>query len=441
MGFAKSSDVDNRPTVAFATVGCRLNQAETDAVAEDFNNRGFEVVKFAENADVYYINTCTVTGRADRSSRQLIHRARRKNPDALILAVGCFAQRDAGKLAEENEVDIVLGVAEKSNPFEYIQTDLSRPDTPQIYVHDDGRELAPAVGTRVSGRSRAFLKVQDGCDHACAYCAVTLVRGKSRSVPAQAIGQALVRVKNAGFEEVVITGVDVSAWGKDLQDETRDFIHLVEMAAEVGIERVRLSSLEPWELSPERISRLAGIPQWCEHFHISLQSAAPAVLKAMRRETDIGLLKESISELLVHRPDATIGADIIAGFPGETETDFQQTLAFINDAPLHYLHVFPYSIRPDTPAAEMSGHLAPELITFRAQKLRETGQSARRAHQEVCLGKTMEVLIEQDRLHGYTRNYLRIRLVKGEAQPRSRVMVNLLCLDETNELIDAEVIS
>ncbi len=197
------------------------------------------------------------------------------------------------------------------------------------------------MGTRISGRSRAFLKVQDGCDHACAYCAVTLVRGPSRSVPANEVATALKRIRNAGFEEVVFTGVDISAWGIDIDGEIRDYVDLVEMAAETGIPRIRVSSLEPWEIDPKRIERLAGIEPWCEHFHISLQSAAPYVLERMNRTTDIGKLKEALRELLRQRPRATLGADIIAGFPGEREQDFRQTLRFLDEGPYTLPSCFP----------------------------------------------------------------------------------------------------
>ncbi|MFH0881695.1 MAG: radical SAM protein, partial [bacterium] len=198
---------NNRPRVAFATVGCRLNQAEADATCDEFTSRGWQVVHFGQSAELVMINTCTVTGRADRSSRQLIHRARRDNPEAIVVAAGCFAASHAEGLAAESEVDIILGVNEKVRPFDYIP-ESGRPAKPLIYVNDADSEVRTAVGTRVSGRSRAFLKVQDGCDHTCTYCAVTLVRGPSRSAPLDDIKAALRRIIAAGFEEVIFTGVD-----------------------------------------------------------------------------------------------------------------------------------------------------------------------------------------------------------------------------------------
>lgn len=423
--------------VAFATVGCRLNQAETDAAMEQFTSRGWTIVPFNQEADLYYVNTCTVTGAADRSSRQLIHRARRRNNDALLVAAGCFAVRGAEELAQGGEVDLVLGIREKARPFDFLPESGSRPEQAKVFVDTDGSEpVRSAVGTRVTGRSRAFLKVQDGCDHACAYCAVTLARGPSRSAAIDDVRQALRRVHASGFEEVVITGVDVTAWGQDLPG-TLDFITLVEEAAEVGIPRVRLSSLEPWEVTPERIARLAAVPAWCEHFHLSLQSADPELLVRMGRPTDLGRLKEALRELQRLRPRTTLGADIIAGFPGETDAAHQRTVVFLDEGPLHYLHVFPFSPRPGTPAAELGGRVDPEIIKARAEILRTEGRRRRLNHLRSAVGERDELLIEQDGQTGYTRGYLRARLVSGRAKPRTRVSVILDHLDEDQGLLHA----
>lgn len=428
------------PRVAFATVGCRLNQAETDAAMEDFAAHGWRVVPFKEEADLYFINTCTVTGRADRSSRQLIHRARRRSGRAMIVAVGCFAERAARELADEGEVDVVLGVREKARPFDYLPEDMTRPPMPLIHVDEERGPARSAVGTRVSGRSRAFLKVQDGCDHSCAYCAVTLVRGPSRSVPIEDIRQALHRVRGAGFEEVVLTGVDLTAWGRDLPDERRDFVDLVAEAAEAGIPRVRVSSMEPWELSPERIARLADVEAWCEHFHLSLQSGDEALLERMGRQTDLGRLRESLAELLRRRPHATLGADIIAGFPGETEQAFENTLRFLDNGPLHYLHVFPFSARPGTPAAEMADRVDHETIHNRAEILRREGRIRRRRRLSEAVGGEAEILVETNGKGGYTRSYLRTRLEGDEAEPRTRVRALLTSLDDKDDILYAKVI-
>jgi len=439
----KSSDSDRnssghiQPTVAFSTVGCRLNQAETDSVMEQFADRGWVKTAFKEKADLYFINTCTVTGRADRSSRKLIHRARRTNPDATVVAVGCFAASAAKELAEECEVDYVLGVSEKNTPFDFIPEHPHRLIAPEIHISDDSRKTKVAVGNRVSGRSRAFLKIQDGCDHACTYCAVTLVRGKSRSVVWDEISSTMERTLAAGFEEIVITGVDITAWGRDLSGENRDFVDLVYLASDIGFERVRISSLEPWEITEHRIRRLAENPAWCEHFHISLQSAAPDVLNRMKRPTDLDNLKTSIKTLLEVRPKSTIGADIIAGFPGETESDFKKSMDFVSAAPLHYLHVFPYSVRPGTPAAEFDNHLDPKTIARRAEEFRRLSAYQRGNHLHNSIGNLDELLVEHDGRTGYSRGYLRTRLLDETHEPRKRVAIEILSVDKDKDILFA----
>jgi len=423
--------------VSFATVGCRLNQAEAEAARDEFLSKGWQIVDFGETAELVMINTCTVTGRADRSSRQLIHRARRDNPGALVVAAGCFAASHANELALESEADLILGVNEKARPFDFIPAS-GRPDKPLIHIDEVENSVKTAVGTRVSGRSRAFLKVQDGCDRACAYCAVTLVRGPSRSAPLDEIKAALYRIIAAGYEEIVFTGVDLTSWGRDLNGKGGDFIDLVSLAAEMGIPRVRVSSLEPWELSPQRIQRLAAIMPWCEHLHISLQSADPQLLESMNRPTDLGRLREALAELIRLRPRATLGADVIAGFPGERPDAFERTLRFLDDGPLHYLHVFPFSPRPGTPAAKLPGALDRETIHRRAKALRDAGRKRRRAHLAEMTGTEDELLIEENGRAGYTRSYLRATLTEGKFRPRTRVPVTLIRLDDNDDFLHAK---
>ncbi|MBZ0264559.1 tRNA (N(6)-L-threonylcarbamoyladenosine(37)-C(2))-methylthiotransferase MtaB [bacterium] len=424
--------------VAFSTLGCRLNQAETEAAMEQFVSRGWTVVDFDKPADVYYINTCTVTGSADRSSRQLLHRARRKNEDAVVVAAGCFAKRAALELADSSEVDLVLGTIEKMHPFDHHDY-LERPAKPIVKVFGDGdKKVHPAVGTRISGRTRAHLKVQDGCDHSCAYCAVTLARGKSRSASWGDILIALKRVKSLGYQEVVFTGVDLTAWGRDKPSGSKDFVDLVSLATDIGIPRVRLSSVEPWEITPERIERLLQHDTWCPHLHLSLQSANPKVLQTMNRLSDLGRLRESISTLLSAVPDATLGADIIVGFPGEDEDAFQDSLRFLHESPLHYLHVFPFSPRPGTVASQLPTDLDKNTIGKRAKLLRRAGQKQKRMHLSSMVGGIQEVLIEEGGEKGYTRNYLRVHLVNGEGKPQTRIQVKILELESNNDILAAE---
>ncbi len=414
-----------------------MNQAETETVAEEFSAHGWKILSFRETADVYFVNTCTVTGRADRSSRQLIHRARRQNGDAIVVAAGCFATGAAEELAQSGEVDLVLGMHEKLRPFDFLPHD-GRPASPLVRVSGAELVLRPAIGSLISGRSRAFLKVQDGCDHSCTYCAVTIVRGRSRSVHPAQVQDALKRIVDAGFEEVVLTGVDLSAWGRDLDCEPGDFVDLVEAAAAAGLPRVRLSSLEPWLLTPEIVARLTEIDAWCEHLHLSLQSADTEVLEQMNRFFDLGILRESLAELLTRRPSATIGADLIAGFPGESEEALEKTLRFIKDGPLHYTHVFPFSPRPGTIATKLPNRIHSLTIKQRAGLLRDAGNRSRIDHLASAIGSEAELLVEGDGKTGYTRSFLRTRLRNRDAPPRQRIIVALTELNAEKGYLYAE---
>ena len=440
--FKSSDHALKQPTVALTTVGCRLNQAETDAVQDLFVEQGYRVVGFDEAPDVHYINTCTVTGRADRSSRQWIHRARRLRDDSLIMVAGCFANRAADELAGEGEVDYVLGQREKLHPLEFLPDTLVRPSSARIHVSEADATTPAAVGTRVTGRSRAFLKVQDGCDHSCTYCAVKPARGGSVSAPVHEVREALRRVIDAGYEEVVFTGVDISDWRGDQPlngHKQPDFVDLVELAAVVGLPRVRVSSLEPWSLDPDRIQRLAAIEPWCEHIHLALQSGDPKVLRKMNRELDLGQLRETMQELIRLRPNATIGADMIAGFPGETDASFRNTIDLLEEGWVHYFHVFPFSPRPGTPAAKMKNQVDRETVSERARRLRDISRKNKIKHTLDSVGRRDELLVERDGQTGYTRNYLRAYLKETSSRGAGKaVSARLIRFDESKGLLEAE---
>ncbi|MBS1261874.1 MAG: Threonylcarbamoyladenosine tRNA methylthiotransferase MtaB [Calditrichaeota bacterium] len=433
---------EKQPTVAFATVGCRLNQAETDAVQDRFLAAGYRVVAFADDPDVVYLNTCTVTGRADRSSRQWIHRARRRRADSVIIVAGCFANRVADELARGGEVDVILGQREKLNPLAHLPHGPRRPAEPVVANAGPGGSTPAAVGTRVTGRSRAFLKVQDGCDRACTYCAVTLARGPSASAPAREVREALRRIADAGYEEVVFTGVDLADWRNDqraVANGEPDFVSLVELASDAGLPRVRLSSLEPWALAPDLIRRLAQCEPWCEHVHIALQSGDPGVLRRMNRLHDLGRVREAMQELIRLRPEATIGADMIAGFPGETEQAFANTQALVAENWVHYLHVFPFSPRPGTTAARIKSRVDPDTVRKRARRLRELSHLKKLAHMRAAVAKKAELLAEQNKRTGYTRNYLRADLRADASRgPGKLVPVRITGVDHTRFTLEAE---
>ncbi len=431
-----------QPTVAFTTVGCRLNQAETDAVQDTFASAGYRIVEADDRPNVHYVNTCTVTGRADRSSRQWIHRVRRDSPEAVIIVAGCFANRAVQELADAGEVDIILGQREKMYPLRHLDDPFQRPEKPVLAIEPGNSVIHASVGLRVTGRSRAFLKIQDGCDHSCTYCAVAPARGPSVSAPIAEIKESLRRIVDAGFEEVVFTGVDVSDWRSDEKSRfinEPDFVTLVGLAVDAGLPRVRLSSLEPWSLSPERIERLASHDAWCEHLHLSLQSGDSGILKAMNRSMDLGELREAMQELIRLRPKATIGADIIAGFPGETEKAFEATKSLIEEGWIHYLHVFPYSARPGTAAAKFKKQVDSESLQRRAGELRQISRIIRKNKVMMAVGEKCELLVERDKRSGYTKNYLRASLVGDSSRgPGKRVDAMVTAYNMKTLTLEAE---
>ncbi len=438
----RNSTATQQPTVALTTVGCRLNQAETDAVQDSFAAAGYRIVAFDENPDVHYLNTCTVTGRADRSSRQYIHRARREHPDSVVIVAGCFANRAAQELVEGGEVDLVLGQREKMHPLHHLVNPFARPERPLVVLDEAGDSIPASVGVRVTGRSRAFLKVQDGCDHSCTYCAVAPARGPSVSASRIEVLEALRRIKDAGYEEVVFTGVDISDWregDKLVGKNGSDFINLVELASDIGLPRVRISSLEPWSMTPERIQRLAAVDAWCEHIHLALQSGDDAVLRRMNRKLDLGQVRETMQELIGLRPQATLGADMIAGFPGETEAAFENTVELLHEGWIHYLHVFPYSPRPGTPAAKMRNQVPMETLLKRAARLRKLSDKLKKDKMLTMIGHKSELLVEQDKRTGYSKNYLRAGLLADSSRGAGkRVPVKVTGFDERKKLLEVE---
>lgn len=405
------------PRVAIATLGCKLNRADTDALLDAFLSRGWVEAPFQGDADVYVINTCTVTASTDHQCRQLIRRALAKKserPGVRVAVTGCYPQTAADELMRMTPgVDFIAGNAEKERLAEWVD---AAADGPVIRVGDIAAEKSMRTRpfVRRSGLTRALLRIQDGCDARCAYCIVPHARGPSRSEPPELVlKQARVFAAN-GHREIVLTGIHIGAWGKDLQPPAQ-LPHLVrEICAAVPDCRTRLSSLDPGELTPELLAAVDECPTVCRHFHVSLQSGADASLRRMRRPYTADAAGERIRSLSTHFPDAAIGADVIVGFPGETESDFDRTLQFIDALPLAYLHVFRYSPRRGTPAADMEGQVGDEEKKLRARRLAEIRSRKIAAFRRRFIGREMDVLLEHRRvgasLVGTTENYLRVRL-------------------------------
>jgi len=405
-------------TVAFFTLGCKLNQFESFDLEGQFTRRGYSVLPFRESASIYVINTCTVTGKSDYRCRQTIRKARRRNPDATVVAIGCYAQTQPGVLAGMPEVDFVLGNSEKSDIFRH----LSLGDGERVRVSHLSEKQAAPFG-EISGfgsHTRAFVKIQDGCDARCSYCIVPDARGPNRSRPTANVLAQVERLAAEGYREVVLTGVHLGTWGRDLSPSDTLAALLARLVETPRPERLRLSSIEPTEFTPDLVKVLTS-ERICPHLHIPLQSGSPRILRAMRRPYDPGLYAALVEKLSESIPDLGLGADIIAGFPGETGKEFEETVAFINRLPLSYLHVFPYSKRPGTVAAELPDQVGGEERERRAALLRKLGKDKAEAFRRERIGRSYTALIETqpDRETGLgkalTGNYLKVLVEAPEA--------------------------
>ena len=402
-------------TVAFRTIGCKLNQHETNDIERQFSERGWRPIAFGEPADVVVVNTCTVTAQSDARCRAALRKARRESPRATLIATGCFAQAQPAAIAGMPEVDLVLGNREKERVFDHID-DEGRPRSERVAAAAiaAGRRPAFAPVAAFAGHTRAFVKIQDGCDAACAYCIVPLARGPSRSLPGDAVLAQVTNLVAAGYREVVLTGVHLGAWGRDLAPPETFAGLLGRLVAIPGLGRLRLSSVEPTEFTPELLDLLAAAPAICPHLHIPLQSGSAAVLQSMRRPYGPEEFARVVGQLARALPDPGLGADVIAGFPGERERDFEDSVDLIRSLPLTYLHVFPFSPRPGTLAAAMGNQVPAAERDRRAGVLRELGRQKAEAFFAQHVGRRVRALVQgqpgrkRGATHGLTGNYLTV---------------------------------
>lgn len=407
--------------VAFYTLGCKLNFSETSTIARSFKNDGFESVDFEEKADVYVINTCSVTDNADKRFKTIVKQAQKVNPDAFVAAVGCYAQLKPEELADINGVDLVLGATEKFNITAYVNELLDEPNRVKGEAQIHSCEIDEAdfyVGSySIGDRTRAFLKVQDGCDYKCTYCTIPLARGISRSDTLQNVLKNAKEISEQNIKEIVLTGVNIGDYGKGEfgnKKHEHTFLDLVMALDEVeGIERLRISSIEPNLLKNETINFVAQSRTFVPHFHIPLQSGSNQLLKLMRRRYMRELYKERVSAIKKVMPHACIGVDVIVGFPGETDELFLETYHFLNELDISYFHVFTYSERDNTRAAEMSGVVPKNVRAKRSKMLRGLSVKKRRAFYESQLGTTRTVLFEGENkmgyIQGFTENYVKVK--------------------------------
>ena len=405
-------------TVAVATLGCKVNQFESEALMDALEQREYALIPFEEGADVAIINTCTVTHRADFQSRQMVRRALRSNPNSLIIVTGCYPQVEPDAFLEMKAELYLLGNKEK-NQIPDLLSLMQKGEFPRVRVGDIQKEahFSETLLHSFHRHTRAFLKIQDGCDARCTYCIVPHARGRSRSLQPERVIENLKLLKEKGFKEVVLTGIHLGAYGFDLHPPFPLEKLLGQLEKEETPDRIRLSSIEPGDFSPELISTLSQSNKICPHLHISIQSGDDEILIKMNREYDCSFLSDLIRELHLRIPNLSVGADVIVGFPGETEEKFKHTCAFVESLPFSYLHVFPFSRRKGTPAFQFPQRVDEKETKKRAETMRELGKHKRRAFYRQFLNQELSVLVEDrkekvtGRWKGLSRNYIPVLLV------------------------------
>jgi len=399
--------------VAFYTLGCKLNYSETSTIGRLFNKAGFDTVDFTDKPDVFVINTCSVTENADKKCKKVVQEALKISPEAYVTIVGCYAQLKPAEIAGIPGVDMVLGAAEKFQIVDYI-TDLTKNPKALVYNQPVSEANEFVSAWSFGDRTRTFLKVQDGCDYSCTFCTIPLARGNSRSDTIENVVKQAIEIAASGVKEIVLTGVNLGDFGIIDSHRENKFFDLVKILDEVdGIDRIRISSIEPNLLTDEIIEFVATSKRFVPHFHIPLQSGSDKILGLMRRRYKRELYANRVAKIKELMPHCCIGVDVIVGFPGETREDFIDTYNFLNELNISYLHVFTYSERENTLAAEMSGAVPGSTRAERSKMLHILSDKKRRAFYDTQLDKTAEVLFEGDIkdgfMHGFTRNYVKVK--------------------------------
>ena len=413
--------------VAFYTLGCKVNQYETEAMLEMFKKDGYEQVDSEDYADVYVINTCTVTHMSDRKSRQYIRRMKKKNPDAIIAVVGCYSQVSPEEILEIEEVNLVMGTNERRQIVEEIKKlDASK----KASTVDDimkVRAFEEIEINQTNGRTRAFMKIQDGCDRFCTYCIIPYARGgRVRSRDLESIINEANKLANNGYKEIVLTGIHVASYGKDVKDADTNLLTVIKAIDKIeGVERIRLSSVEPLLMTDEFIDTVAKMPKVCPHFHLSLQSGCDETLKRMNRRYTTKEYKDIVDKLRQKMPNVAITTDVIVGFPGETNNEFSQTYEFLRDIELSQMHVFKYSPRKGTPAADMENQIDPQMKQMRSDKLIALNKQNFTNFAKKFEGQEFNVLFEQNigenKYEGLTPNYIRV-IVESEEDIQGKIL-------------------
>jgi len=433
-------NLNNTFKFRITTLGCKVNQYESDAIAQRLKNLGCIPAGAEDPADLCIINTCTVTQKASMQSRQTVRQAIRFNPEARIIVTGCYAQTEPDAIKKIDGVHHIIGHGDKHNIPDIVLSQEKSLPSPSLIRRNILHELHfKQIPVTVFGnRTRPFLKIQDGCDTFCTYCIVPYARGRSRSMPLEGVLKNIHCLKQAGFHEVVLTGVHLGAYGLDLSPQTSLTALLDHIRESNAMDRVRLSSIEPHELTQDIIKLVAETEIFCDHFHIPLQSGDDRILEKMHRPYTSSFFIDLIVKIKDQVPDAAIGVDILIGFPGETEKAFENTYSLIKKLPITYLHVFPFSPRPGTPAGKYPQKVPQKTIKARCEKMRRLGNEKKRIFYETFMGKTVEVLIEGKRdkatglLKGITSNYIPVHVVGEDDLFNTLVQVNIEKIKKNN---------
>lgn len=422
--------------VALHNLGCKVNAYEVEAMQQLLEKAGYEIVPFTEGADVYLINTCTVTNIADRKSRQMLHKAKKMNPDAIVVAAGCYAQADTEKLKEDNAVDLILGNNQKTQIVEVLE-EYEKEHSKQVQVIEINhtKEYEELSIEQTAEHVRAYIKVQDGCNQFCTYCIIPFARGRVRSRKIADVLREVETLASKGYKEVVLTGIHLSSYGVDFSKEEREsLLSLIQAVSKVeGIQRIRLGSLEPRIITEEFLEGIVATGKVCPHFHLSLQSGCNKTLKNMNRRYSAQEYAEKCELIRKYYPAPALTTDVIVGFPMETEEDFEESYEFVKNIHFYETHIFKYSRRHGTKAAAMDGQLTEAVKTQRSEKLLELHDIRAKEYEEAMIGKTIELLLEEEIEEdgkmwyvGHSREYVRAVIEKTEAH-------------QVNDLVEAKV--
>ena len=424
-----------KKSAAIMTLGCKVNKYESEAVEEMLIREGYDIGAFTEMADVYIINTCTVTAMSEKKSRQMIRRTKKINPHAVVVVMGCYSQKSPEEIFNIEEVNIVLGTSQRYMLIEELKK--THADDKKIIVDDimKIRNFEEMRINNVSDRTRALVKIQDGCDRFCSYCIIPYTRGPVRSRALENIVNEVTRLAENGYKEVVLTGIHVASYGKDIKDRELKLADVIEHIAEIqGIERIRTSSVEPLIITEEFMQRVSKVPAFCDHFHLSMQSGSNTVLRRMNRRYSSDEYAAAVSLIRAYYPDAAITTDVIVGFPQESPQEFEETKKFLADIKLYETHIFKYSPREGTKAIALGDDVSSQDKAARSNALIELSDKNKAAYHEKALGKTLEVLFEnsdEEYCYGHTKNYIKIAVPKMQQSLINQIVnVKVVALSE-----------